>query len=179
MIPKFMFAFIAWSAVSNAYGLSYQKAYQLVVEQGESMTFSSSNHGALCELLAVEKVQELYPYAQVESGIKYGPRFGNIKGELDVVVFEGGQASTVIEVKCSKNYSSAANKANSQLNRFKSVAGDCDYDYWSEWEDYSCEDFQAAGTTFTKMSYADAYQFEMSFDLTRSDILRLIQDLSY
>ena len=180
MVSKIALVFTLFVMVSQADGMTYQKAYQLIAEQGESLRYSSRDHGALCEVLAVEKMKEIFPRAIIESGIKYGPEGGNTMGELDVVMFENGYANMIIEVKCMKNYGSASSKAEGQLNRFAAVAGRCDFDYWDSYESFSCDEFQGSNKSYHKMSYLDAqrYGFDLSFDLTRDDILRLIDDLS-
>ena len=98
----------------------------------------------------------------------------------DVVVMNEGTADMVIEVKCMRSFGSAASKADKQLKRFAGVAGRCDFNYWGEGETYDCFDFQNKSKTFHKMSYEDAgsYGFDLSFDLSRSEILNLISDLS-
>ena len=102
MISRLIVGFLAIAAYSSAHGLTYQKAFQLISEQGEALNYSSHNHGALCEVLAVAKMEEVYPDAVIESGIKYGPRNGNVMGELDIVIMRDEQATMVIEVKCMK-----------------------------------------------------------------------------
>lgn len=179
MYTKLVVVFFALTAFTNASALTYEKAYRLIAEQGESLNYTKVNHGALCEVLAVAKMKELYPSATIISGIKYGPYQGSTTGELDVVVFEDDVASMIIEVKCSKKYYSAAAKADRQLARFRGVAGNCNYSYWGEWRDYSCENFQGSSPIYTKMSYEDASEFELDFDLTRTEILQLIDDLSF
>ena len=177
MVLRYALAFVGIILNMSAFGLTYQKAYQILSTANISST--SSNHGVLCEVLATEKVKEMYPWAVVTSGISYSLN-GQTKGELDVIAFDpdSRQAFLIIEVKCSKQFSSAANKADEQLERFAEVAGDCRYRYWNKVANYNCKDFQFNDISYKKMSYEDALgYFDLSFDLTRSEILKLIDSL--
>ena len=140
MILRVLIALSSLFAVSDAYSLSYKDALRIVGQSGEGLRFSERDHGALCEVLAIADLEKRFPAAVISSGIKYGPRVGQTMGELDVVIMQGGSATHVIEVKCSKNYSSAASSADRQLTRFQGVAGNCSYDYWDT--SYDCDHFQ-------------------------------------
>ncbi len=143
-------------------------------------SYSANDHGKLCELIGVAKLQEVFPGAEVHNGVEYAD--GNrVIGELDLVVEQSDVVTHVIEVKCWKNYSSAANKADEQLDRFSRYAGRCDIDFSLEGKPFPCEVFGSGQIQYGKMSYTDAdiAGFDFNFDLSRKQVLTLIQSLSF
>lgn len=140
---------------------------------------SFQNHGYLCEKLAMLKMSETYDESQLASSIVYSYN-GRVIGELDVVVFDrDGLAQAVVEVKCRKGFTSAINSANKQLSRFQGVAGRCDYDYMDkDGRRYDCAAFKSS-IDYMAMSYTDAERagFELSFDLSRDQVLKLVEEL--
>lgn len=158
--------------------LTYADAVEALSDQ-DLQRPSFQDHGYLCEKLAMLKMSESYDKSQLASSIVYS-RNGRVIGELDVVVFDrDGLAQTVIEVKCRKSYTSAMNSASKQLTRFQGVAGRCDYDYVDKkGKRYDCSAFKSP-IDYTAMSYTDAQRagFELSFDLSRDQVLQLVDEL--
>ena len=80
-----------------------------------------SNHGYLCENLAILHFERIFPkdQYQVFNGIVYRSRSGVI-GELDIAIMKKDTKKFVLlsEVKCRSGVSSALHKAKSQLKRF-------------------------------------------------------------
>jgi hypothetical protein len=170
-------ALVCLFSAPHALAVTYGQAQSLARSLPEG-SYSDSDHGKLCEVIGVAKMQELYPTAKVYNGVEYrdGQR---VIGELDLVVEEDGVVTHVIEVKCMKNYGSAANKANEQLDRFSRYAGRCDIDFSLEGRPFPCEIFGTADIHYGKMSYEDATYagFDFDFDLTRKQVLTLIDSI--
>ena len=121
----FSFSLILLSNFSLLLGLSNSQ-YQLIEDAFERLKddpINLSNHGYLCETLAVEHMMEKYDEKlfSVHSGLVYHGKRGII-GELDLVVTRNDNQKVVMigEVKCKSRVFSALKKAKGQLQRFVS-----------------------------------------------------------
>lgn len=161
---------------SQAYGLSLDDV-RAIVKDAPKNSYSAANHGFLCERIAIRSVLEQKPGAEVLNGVEYRFR-GRVIGELDLVVIEEGEVSEVIEVKCMKSFSSAAEMADEQLARVDPYLGRCDVDFSLDGDDLPCEIFSAGEKpALRKMSYSDARAVGFDYDIgvSRRELLRLIE----
>gem|GEM_PF-5784705 len=162
----------------QALALTYGQAVSLARSLPPG-SYSSTDHGKLCEIIGLAALQEDFPDARIYNGIAYSDATRTI-GELDLVVEENGVATHVIEVKCMKDFRSAARKADDQLARFSRYAGRCDIDFsLVGGEVVDCDLFANPQIIYGKMSYRDALSsgFDYELDLTRSQILTLIDSM--
>lgn len=162
---------------TQASALTYGQATDAIKEL-PAQYLNGSDHGKVCEILGVAVMKELHPEATVLNGVVYKKKKMTV-GELDLVVIENNVVTDVIEVKCWKNYNSASNKADDQLDRFAGYIGRCDVDFSIEGEALPCDSFGNPDIRLGKMSYKDATKAGFNFDLsfTRKEILQLIKDV--
>ena len=162
-----------------ALSLSYEDAARVIESFPEGISYNEVNHGYLCEQLAIAKLSEFYPSERILGGVIYRDD-RRTYGELDVLIVDRNfDVSHVVEVKCMKSYRSALSKAQSQLDRFDHYAGRCDLKYVTpEGQLLDCGMFQNEDMFLLSMSYEDAlpYGFDLSFDLTRDEVLDLIHE---
>lgn len=162
---------------THAFALTYGQAEGLAKKLPKEY-MNPTDHGKLCEVLGVQVMQDLHPNATIYNGVVYKKKSMTV-GELDLVVVEDNVVTNVVEVKCWKSYNSAAHKADTQLDRFSNYIGRCDVDFSLNGKAIPCDIFGNPNIRLGKMSYSDAAKagFDYSLDLTRSQILQLINDV--
>lgn len=161
----------------SAFALSLDDVRSIVKGSSKS-SYSVSDHGFLCERIAVETIHEQDPSAEILNGVEYKKKGGRIIGELDLVILHDNEVSEVIEVKCMKSFASASHKADEQLERFSSYLGHCDVDFSLDGEKVPCEAFSNPDIPLRKMSYADAKSAGFDYDIgvTRKELIKLIEE---
>lgn len=141
--------------------------------------------GAICEEVALYKLQQLYPDSFAVSGIAYSDKNGSI-GELDVILFDKSskKAFMIAEVKCWKDAKEGLRKARDQRSRFFDVLGSTKEIHFHYHRDRSLsftkqnfrgvENFISIGQKGTK---ANGYDLELDYTLDelmkmRTEIMR-------
>jgi Holliday junction resolvase-like predicted endonuclease len=192
MLIRFIFSsFLVLSASvfsTSAFSSSVYEDFEKLKTLSQDYTV----FGTICEEVARLRLEEKYGKEDYtfKIGIVYHGR-GKTLGELDVIIFnkDDNEAIAIVEVKCWKNLHKAAQKANSQLRRFKTNVASGSIDSMESTSDntaYDPNQFDES-PAYMKMSQIGGIKagFDMNIGLDLEEVkhlrtkLMLCQDRGY